>query len=310
MSYRLPPSNPQSLTLPEPHKLADDHPLTSKTAQSTVTAVYLTHIGGHSRNVTVLWSRNLMNHSLTIYIDSEEHNNSYCSCKIDLKPWYFWSKKGYKTTEIDGVQVEIYWDLRSAKFTGGPEPCSDFYVAVVSDEEVALLLGDYGKKAYKRTKSRPALVEPLLFYKKENVFSKKIFSTRARFEQGSTKEHEIVVEILTSGPQDPEMRITVDGFVVIHVRNLPWKFRGNETVQVNEKPVHVFWDVHAWLFSAPGSGHATFIFKPDVSDPINDKGGCDCDGDSEECNSTRSQYYSPQSHESQFCLFLCAWKLE
>lgn len=160
-------------------KITDD-PVTYKTAQSTVTCMYQTHISGFWRNVTVLWSKNLMNHSLTVMVTSVEGDMNYC-CKVDLKPWHFWNKKGYKSFEVEGNPVEVYWDFRSAKFTSSPEPSSDFYVALVAEEEVVLLVGDYKKKAFKRTKSRPALVEAALFYKKENVFGKKSFATRAKF---------------------------------------------------------------------------------------------------------------------------------
>ncbi|XP_048328591.1 uncharacterized protein LOC125422165 [Ziziphus jujuba] len=300
-----------SLNQPSPvaEKISGD-PITSKTAQSTVTCVYTVSIAGFFRKVTVLWCKNLMNHSLSISfhsLEGEFHN----SCKIDLKPWHFWSKKGYKSIEVDGNHVEVFWDVRSAKFSNCPEPCSDFYVALVCDEEVVLLLGDYKKKAYKRTKSRPALVDPILFYKKENVFAKKCFSTRARFDLERRKEHDIVVESSTSGPKDPEMWISVDGLVLIHIKNLQWKFRGNQTVMVNKQPVQVFWDVHDWLFSTPGTGHGFFIFKPGSPEGESDKegsgnGGMDSD--------TGSAYYSTRSNSNgtsqDFCLFLHCWKLE
>ncbi|KAA8524905.1 hypothetical protein F0562_011328 [Nyssa sinensis] len=312
MSYRL-SSRTQSISHSQPppplaQKITDD-PSTHKTAQSTVACVYQTHIAGYWHNVTVLWCKNLMNHSLSISVDSVETDYHYC-CKIDLKPWHFWSKKGFKTFEVDGNLVEVYWDVRSAKFAGGPEPCTDFYVALVSDEEVVMLLGDYKKKAYKRTKSRPALIDAVMLYKKEHVFGKKSFSTRAKFDQ-RRKDHEIVVESSTSGSRDPEMWISIDGIVLIHIQNLQWKFRGNQTVLVDKLPVQVYWDVHAWLFSTPGTGHGLFIFKPGMPETESDRDESSCGGDSE-CGSSNSYYYSTQSHSkaSEFCFFLYARKLE
>ncbi|KAL3528663.1 hypothetical protein ACH5RR_007985 [Cinchona calisaya] len=309
MAYRV-TSRSQSMSISQPsfaQRITED-PVTSKSAQSNVTCVYQTHIGGYWRNVTVLWSKNMMNHSVSITVDSVE-TEFHQTCKIDLKPWHFWAKKGYKTFEIDGNQLDAYWDLRSAKFSGSPEPCTDFYVALVSDEEVVLLLGDYKKKAYKRTKSRPALVDAVLFFKKEHVFGKKSFSTRAKFDHRK-KEHDIVVESSTSGPRDPEMWISIDGIVLIHIRNLQWKFRGNQTVLVNKQPVQVFWDVHSWLFCSPGSSHGLFIFKPGTAEADSDDKDSNCTGDSD--GSADSRYYSTRSHSkgSPFCLFLYAWKIE
>ncbi|KAI3455518.1 hypothetical protein Pfo_012181 [Paulownia fortunei] len=296
MAYRA-STRTHSLSSSQPplaQKLTND-PVTQKTAQSTVMCVYQTHIAGFWRNVTILWSKNLMNYSLSISVESVEHDQVF-TCKIDLKPWHFWAKKGYKTFEVDGNQLDAYWDLRSAKFSGSPEPCTDFYVALVSEEEVVLLLGDCKKKAYKRTKSRPALVDAIMFYKKEHVFGKKSFSTRAKK--------------LDLRPREPEMWISIDGIVLIHIRNLQWKFRGNQTVLVNKQPVQVFWDVHAWLFCSPGSNHGLFIFKPGAPEADSDMDD-DTKGNESDCSGP-SRYYSTQSYSkaSQFCLFLYAWKIE
>ncbi|KAJ6682701.1 hypothetical protein OIU74_020858 [Salix koriyanagi] len=196
-----------------------------------------------------------------------------------------------------------------AKFSGSPEPASDYYVAIVSDEEVVLLLGDYKKKAYKRTKARPALVEAILYLKKENVFHRKTFSTRAKFDERKN-EHDIIVESSTGGPRDPEMWISIDGIVVIHVMNLQWKFRGNQTVMLSRQPVQVFWDVHDWLFSTPGTGHGLFIFKPGFPEPEDDKDSSSYGGQSD--TSDGSMYFSTRSvsASAEFCLFLYAWKIE
>ncbi|KAJ9169901.1 hypothetical protein P3X46_018046 [Hevea brasiliensis] len=288
-------------------KIADDPP-TNKTPQSMVTCVYQMHISACWCNVTVLWCKNLMNHSLNLIFNNPDGGEIYYSCKIELKPWLFWSKKGSKSFELEGCHVDVHWDLRSARFSGSPEPSSDYYVALVSEGEVVLMLGDYKKKAYKRTKARPALVDPTLFYKKENVFAKKSFSTRAKFDERK-QEHEIVVESSTTGPKDPEMWISVDGIVVIHVKNLQWKFRGNQSVMVDKQQVQVLWDVHDWLFNSPGAGHGLFIFKPGAPEPDDDQ-DCSPHGTGSDA-SDMSKYFSTRSNATpEFCLFLYAWKME
>jgi hypothetical protein len=102
----------------------------------------------------------------------------------------------------------------------------------------------------------------------------------------------------------------MDGIIMIHVRNLQWKFRGNQTVMLSRQPVQVFWDVHDWLFSTPGTGHGLFIFKPGVPEPEDDKDGSSYGGQSD--TSDGSMYFSTRSISAtaEFCLFLYAWKIE
>ncbi|GAA0156979.1 hypothetical protein LIER_38384 [Lithospermum erythrorhizon] len=314
MAYRL-SRRSQSISYLEMtlgQRITKDHVTSNKMAQSSVTCVYQTHIGGYWRNITVHWTKNLMNHCVALCVDSTVDIFQPSTCKIELKPWHFWSKKGYKTFEVDGNQLEAYWDLRSSKFSSGsPEPISDFYIALVSEEEVVLLLGDYKDKVFKKTKARPAIVDSVLFYKKEHVFSKKSFSTRAKFDHRK-KEHDIIVESSTTGPRDPEMWISIDGIVLIHIQNLHWKFRGNQTVLVNKQSVQVFWDVYAWLFCTPGPSHGLFIFQPLRTMDLDSDGEESSSKGGDSLCSDETWYFSTQSHSkaSPFCLFLYAWKIE
>ncbi|XP_058113363.1 uncharacterized protein LOC131256520 [Magnolia sinica] len=300
--------------------MKDSHGTTSSTSSEkptedphcTVTSIYQAKIGDVCRNVTVVWGKNLMNHTLILTVHSP-HSDQHSTCKIDLKPWHFWNKKGFKSFDVDGKRINVFWDLRVAKFSGRSEPSSDYYVAMVCDEEVVLLLGDYKKEAYKRSKSRPSLINATLVSKKENVFGKRSFSARAKFDE--KKDHEILIENSISMATESDMWISIDGIVMIHVNNLQWKFRGNQTVTVNEIPVQVFWDVHDWLFSGPGMVHALFIFKPgqpaqlpgqDGEDDGSDHGSRVSDGDGgyDGCLA-RNHGVQPG-----FSLFLYAWKVD
>lgn len=287
----------------------DRKPKNEGVSQSTVKCMYRAQIAGFWRGVTVLWSKNLMNYSLSISVESML-SDRVSTFKIELKSWHFWGKKGYKRFEADGSKLEVFWDLRSAKFLGSPEPCSDYYVALVSQDEAVLLLGDNPEKAYKKVKVRPPLVESVMIYKKEHVFSKKLFSTRAKLDQRK-RAYDITVECSTSGPREPEMWISIDGNVKIHVTNLQWKFRGNQTVMIDKQPIQVFWDVHAWLFCAPASSYSLFIFKPGVQQEEDSDTGNET-GDEESNYSGPSKYYSIHSpvKASPFFLFMYAWKIE
>lgn len=212
------------------------------------------------RNIAITWSRVSAFHSLAITIENisdEDHQ----TCQIEFQSWQFWSRKGLKALHVDNERVDIFWDFRAVKFTNNPEPCSDYYVAIVFDKEVVLLLGDSKTEAYKRTMSRSSPVAPILLHKEEILCGTNCFNTRVLLDDGP-KEHNIVIENSMLRPGEPELRISIDGRILVRVMNLNWRFRGNETALVNNVPVQIFWDVHDWLFSNPGSGHGLFIFKP------------------------------------------------
>ncbi|KAK8461492.1 hypothetical protein SEVIR_1G046400v4 [Setaria viridis] len=275
-------------------------PPSAAAAQCSTVSVYLAKISGAPRLVTAVWSKNLINQSFTISIDrpGDDGGDGPVTHKVELKPWPFWSKKGNKALDVGGGdRADIFWDLRGAKFAGGgsPEPAGGYYVAVVSNDEVVLLLGDGKKDAYKRTKSRPSLEDAVLVCRRESVFGRRSFAARARLDARRSKEHEIVVECSPAAGaiRDPELWVTVDGFVLLHVKNLQWKFRGNETVLVDQAPVQVIWDVHDWLFAGPGS-QAAFVFKPGAAPEIQEDSGGN----------------GIQSEGTDFCFFLQAWRTE
>ncbi|RWW71445.1 hypothetical protein BHE74_00020806 [Ensete ventricosum] len=206
-----------------------------------------------------------------------------------ISPWQPWRKQGSNRFQIGGETVEVFWDLHRAKFCNEPEPQSDYYVAVVSEGEVVLLLGDLRNEAYRRTRSRPSLIEAVLVAREEHVFGKKRFATRSRFHDKGSR-HEISVECSHGGGggggnMDLDMEIKIDGNVAIHVKHLEWKFRGNDSISIDKRRVEVYWDVHGWLFTS-GLRHALFIFK---LESLSSAGG----GGDDSC-----------------CLFLHAWKLD
>lgn len=247
------------------------------------------------RLVTATWSRSLINQSFTISIDGDVP----VTHKVELKPWPFWSKKGGKALDVGGGDhVDMFWDLRSAKFAAGSgaEPAGGYYIALVSNDEVVLLLGDGMKDACKRTKSRASLEDAVLVCRRESVFGGRSFAARARLVAKRSKEHEIVIDCTLAAAGSsryPEMWITVDGFVLLHVKSLQWKFRGNETLLVDQAPVQVIWDVHDWLFAGPGA-QAVFVFKPGAPPEIKEDSG----GNSIEDDGT------------DFCFFLQARRME
>lgn len=301
-------------------KVIDDPTAITRSGQNVFMSVYRTKIADRCRLITITWCKNLLLHGLSVSVEGSEGESQY-TCKVELKPWYFWKKQGSKRFLVDGKQVDVFWDLKVARFNGETEPISDYYVAVVCDDEVVLLLGNLKKEAYRKTRCRPALIDPILISRREHIFGKKKFVTRVKFhDKGSF--HEISIECknrggssgsignnneLTSSGVEPEMEIRIDGHLAVHVKHLQWKFRGNESIHLNKSRIEVYWDVHDWLFS-PGLRHALFIFRPILLS-------------SSETTPSSSSGSTPLSSSSSmegltafgapdFCLFLYAWRVE
>ncbi|KAA8533217.1 hypothetical protein F0562_033250 [Nyssa sinensis] len=292
-------------------KLSDDTTaVISRSSQSLLMSIYQTRIASQCRAITITWYKNLLLHGLSVSVQGPDGGNHYF-CKVELKPWFFWRKQGAKHFIVDGKPVDVVWDLKAARFNGETEPQSDYYVAIICDEEVVLLVGDLKKDAFRKTGCRPALIDPILVLKKEHIFGKKKFSTRGKFHEKG-KFHDISIEYCNSvindssfGVFDPEMEIRIDGKLVIHVKHLQWKFRGNESICVNQGRLEVYWDVHDWLFS-PGLRHALFIFKPTIS-PKSPSSALP--PSTEAANSLSGEAYNAGG-SSGFCLFLYAWKVD
>lgn len=231
-----------------------------KTAQNMVSCVYRTQLGGRSCVITVTWSKTLMGQGLSVGIDDSANQSL---CKVDIKPWLFSKRKGSKSLEAESSKVDIFWDLSAARFGSGPEPLEGFYVAVVFDLEMVLLLGDLTKEANRKTGARPPPSNAVFIAKREHIYGKKIYCTKAQFcDNGQV--HDIAIECETVGLKDPSLEIRIDKKRVMQVKRLAWKFRGNQTILVDGLPVEVFWDVHSWLFGAP-TGNAVFMFQTCVS---------------------------------------------
>ncbi|KAJ9176307.1 hypothetical protein P3X46_011637 [Hevea brasiliensis] len=288
--------------------------------QSVSMSVYRTKLAGYCRLITITWCKNLMLHGLSLSVQATNGNENYL-CKMELKPWYFWRKQGSKQFVVDGKTVDVAWDLKAAKFNGETEPQSDYYIAVVSEGEVVLLLGDLKKDAYRKTRCRPALIEPMLVSRKEHVFGKKKFTRRIKFHEKEIKFHQISVENNNStsngsdtGGFDPELEIKVDGELAIQVKHLQWKFRGNESMQVNKSRVEVYWDVHDLLFGS-GPRHGLFIFKPVSSSSPSSSSSSTSSSTSMPLLTTQEVPCAPLEDDnaggsSSFCLFLYIWKVE
>ncbi|KAL8166418.1 hypothetical protein V2J09_007917 [Rumex salicifolius] len=162
-----------------------------------------------------------MGQGLSVGVDDSTNQSL---CKADIK-WWFSKKRGSKTIEVDDSRsIDVYWDLCSAQFGSGPEPSEGFYLAIVFDRQMILLLGDMKKEAFRKTSAAPVNSGSNLVSKRENVYGKKVFFTKAQFCDNG-RVHDLMVECDTINTSDPCLIIRVDRKNVLQVKRLKWKFR-------------------------------------------------------------------------------------
>lgn len=245
-----------------------------------------------------------MGQGLSVGID--DSNSNQCLCKVEIKPWLFSKRRGCKSLEAYSCKIDVYWDLSSAKFGTCPEPVEKFYVGIVIDRQMILLLGDLRKEAFKKTNAIPLPSHAVFVAKREHVFGKKAFATKASFcDNGPI--HDLVIECDTISVSDPRLVIRIDSKAVMQVKRLRWKFRGNHSILVDGVAVEVLWDVHNWLFGS-SLGNAVFMFRTCVSEdklqttePVSD--------DANMLRWSLSQRFSETKLQSLgFSLVLYAWK--
>ncbi|CAL9229900.1 unnamed protein product [Arabidopsis halleri] len=263
-----PPPPPPSQS-PSPLSSGDPN-LTTCLYQTDHGVFYLTwsrtFLGGHSVNL-FLHSQDYYNHSSPLSFSSADLSlSSAVSFHLNLNTLAFWKKRG---SRFVSPKIQVFWDLTKAKFDSGSEPRSGFYIAVVVDGEMGLLVGDSVKEAYARAKSaKPPTNPQALLLRKEHVFGARVFSTKARF---GGKNREISIDCRVD--EDAKLCFSVDSKQVLQIKRLRWKFRGNEKVEIDGVQVQISWDVYNWLFQSKnsgdgggGGGHAVFMFRFE-SDP-------------------------------------------
>lgn len=270
-------------------------PASTAAGPSLTTSVFDTHLGVASFS----WSRTVLGLSLRadLRLSPSSSGNDDDDDKEDeplrfrIRPWLFWKRKGTRHFNLeDGAlryrNIDLAWDLTRARFpsTGGPEPSSNFYVAVAVDGEMLIVAGDMDEEAHRKMKARrrkPAMPiskrEHVLLKGDPDAGGKRSYRTLARV---SGMDREIAIEIGGKEKEAAGMSVAVDGTKVLQVRRLRWKFRGSERVDIDGDgggKVQISWDLHSWLFpskedatTAPVSGsamsdigQAVFVFRFD-----------------------------------------------
>ncbi|CAH1417675.1 unnamed protein product [Lactuca virosa] len=277
---------------------------TDRNAQNLVTCVYQCKLHSCCFIVTTTWTKNIMGQALSVEIDD---SSTQSVCKLEIKPWLFSKRKGFKTMEMGSNSIHVFWDLSSAKFGSSPEPIEGFYFAITVNQELILLLGDMEKEVYKKMNHVMTSSPNSVFVsKKEHIFGKKVYATTAQF-CGKGQVHEVLIECDTVSTNDPCLLIRIDGKLVLQVKRLRWKFRGNCTILIDGLPVEVYWDVYGWFFGN-FMGNAVFLFQTCLS--AEKLWGSGSGSDHSGVSWSSSLGKDSRSQGLGFSLVLYAWKNE
>ncbi|XP_054796760.1 uncharacterized protein LOC129302110 [Prosopis cineraria] len=222
----------------------------------STTYLYRTHLG----LVSLTWSRSVLGRSLHLQLHYHipqlhpSSSSSFASFHLHIKPFFFCNKHGVKRISPN---TRIFWNISKARFGAAPEPLSGFFVAVVVDKNMVLLVGDAVKDAYSRTRVLEPLTPQILLLKREHVVANKVCSAKAKF---GGRMRDIQIDCVYG--DDSRLCFSVDAQKVLQIKHLKWKFRGNERVEVDGVPIQISWDVYNWLFEKDnGDRHAIFMFK-------------------------------------------------
>ncbi|MCL7049825.1 hypothetical protein MKW94_006331 [Papaver nudicaule] len=234
--------------------------------------------------VSFTWYTNVLGRSLQIDFrlpnNINESSATPCCFNLHIQPILFWRRKnGSKSFNVNNKDssLQIYWNFSKAKFSSDhPEPKSGFFVSLVLDGVMILLVGDSYNNKTKTDKNNKHQKKQVLVLRREHVFASRFYSTKVKL---GGKTRDVTIDCKVGDKDDKEARLcfSIDGVEVIGIKRLKWKFRGNQKVVIDGKyPVHVSWDVYNWLFkssssssssSPPGNSHgvngnaAVFMFR-------------------------------------------------
>ncbi|XP_027344077.1 uncharacterized protein LOC113856459 [Abrus precatorius] len=238
-------------------------PSLAPSTQNSVSSVYKTTLSNQKQVlITVTWCKSHSNQGLTISFGEENLNQVASSFRLNTNSRFLRKKKGSRLVESDESKVEVFYDLSNAKYDTGPEPVEGFYVAILIDAEIGLILGDMAEEAViKKFKSRTLLAKVSLLSRREHCSGNTVYTTKAQFCDTGTW-HDILIRCSgeNEGFKYPVLSVCIDKKTVIRVKRLQWNFRGNQTIFVDGLLVDLLWDVHNWFFN-PSSGYAVFMFR-------------------------------------------------
>ncbi|OIW11328.1 hypothetical protein TanjilG_20477 [Lupinus angustifolius] len=234
----------------------------------SITCIYKLNLISHQTQflITLTWTKKLIHQGFTINIHPYD-SDSRSSLLLQ-------KNKGTETFQVYNFEVQLIWDISDAIYYEGPEPVKGFYIIVLINSELGLLLGDKEEEWLKNMKivnNSSMVSRSELFFNSTNVYA-----TKAKFcETGIS--HDIVIKcgVVDEGSKSYNhyhnhsysynhnnygLCVYMDKKTIFEVKRLRWNFRGNQTIFVDGLVVDFMWDVHDWIFNQ-NKGSIVFMFR-------------------------------------------------
>lgn len=227
-----------------------------------VTCIYKAELStGKQLLVTLTWSNNLTGRGFAINFGENPSKSNQSKLSSSYKQ-RLEKNKGIKTIQFYNFEVEVFWDTSTAEYDKRPEPINGYYVIVLVDSELGLVLGDKDDDLdVKKTKTGISKAKFSLVCRSEHFSGIAVCSTKAKFCDTGIA-HDIVIKCggEYQGSKSSVLSVFIDTKVVFRVKRLRWNFRGNQAIFLDGSLVDMMWDVHDWVFN-PTSGYAIFMFR-------------------------------------------------
>ncbi|KAJ7971499.1 DUF868 family protein [Quillaja saponaria] len=242
-------------------------PKQSPSIRDAVTCIYKVKLSNQNKQllITITWGKKIVGQGFTMNID----NNTLFPSMSNGNSQQLLKKKGTKTFQSCNLKVKVFWDLSAANYDTGPEPINGFYIIVLVDSEIGLILGDkdiheesLDMKKFK-AEGQIKLARFSLVSRIEKFSGNAVYSTKAQFSETGMTHHIVVKcgdEDEGSNSKRPVLCVYIDKKMIFQVKRLKWNFRGNQAIFLDGLLVDMMWDVHDWFFN-PTSGSAVFLFR-------------------------------------------------
>ncbi|KAL8485141.1 hypothetical protein ACS0TY_027435 [Phlomoides rotata] len=118
--------------------------------QNVVTCLYKINLSSSRKQILISlsWSKTNLSHDLNIIFGYDPSTST--AVKLNTNPRIFKKLKGSRNVKFHNSSIEVLCDLSAARYETGSEPVDGFYVLIIVDSQLGLIVGDLGEEASQR----------------------------------------------------------------------------------------------------------------------------------------------------------------